>query len=293
MGRHRMTLRSVAKTTISSVFLSGVVLFIVVPFLMVVFASLKPFPELNDIANRTVLRRIFPDNFLYLENYRLLLTGSAKLLNGVPFTLFIRNSLIVTLGSLVPASIVSLLAAHGFAVYDFPLKDAAFMLILSLLMVPDEMLSVPLYLVVARIGLVNTFVGIMLPSLVSVFGIYLMREAISVIPREYIECARIDGARELWILARVIAPMTRTSLVTFVIIKFFGTWNDYFWPLLVVTKEEIRTVTLGLAKFTTEIFQVYNELNAGVVLSLLPTLVLFFATRRYITRGLSAFGLKG
>jgi ABC-type glycerol-3-phosphate transport system permease component len=283
----------IVRLALTSLFLAAVLLFILLPFLMVVFASMKPFPELNDVANRSVLRRIFPDNFLNFENYRLLLTGKAKLLNGIPFTLFIRNSLIVTIGSLIPAALLSLLAAYGFAVYDFPFKGVAFMLILSLLMVPDEMISVPLYLVVAKIGLINTFFGIMLPGLCSVFGIYMMREAISVIPKEYIECARIDGAREIWILSRVVAPMTRASFITFIIIKFFGTWNDYFWPLLVVTKEEIRTVTLGLAKFTTEIFQVYNELNAGVVLSLIPTLILFFATRRYIARGVTAFGLKG
>jgi ABC-type glycerol-3-phosphate transport system permease component len=283
----------IVRFALTTLFLTAVLLFILLPFLMVIFASMKPFPELNDVANRGVLRRIFPDNFLNFENYRLLLTGQAKLLNGIPFTLFIRNSLIVTIGSLIPAALLSLLAAYGFAVYEFPFKDVAFMLILSLLMVPDEMISVPLYLIVARIGLVNTFFGIMLPGLCSVFGIYMMREAISVIPKEYIECARIDGAREIWILTRIIAPMTRASFITFLIIKFFSTWNDYFWPLLVITKDEIRTVTLGLAKFTTEIFQVYNELNAGVVLSLLPTLILFFATRRYITRGVTAFGLKG
>jgi len=163
---------------------------------------------------------------------------------------------------------------------------------LGLLIVPMEMVSIPLYLIITRLRLANTYVGIAIPFAISAFGLFIVKDSIEPIPSDYIEAARIDGASEPWILIRIILPMVKMAIVTFIIIKFLWTWNEYFWPLLVVNTDKMKTVTLGLSRFSTGYFKVYSELTAAVVLSLTPILVMYIFTRRFIVKGVVLSGLK-
>lgn len=277
---------------VSYIFLVFMVLFILVPFLMMVLTSFKSMAEINDVVSRNLFKRIFPDRITNLRNYILVINGKSDQLNGISFLVFVKNSLVVTFVSLIPATFLTLTAGYGFAKFDFPLKKALFYLILGMLMVPMQMISIPLYLVVVRIRLIDTYPGIMLPFIISFFGIYMVKEAIEPIPTDYIDAARIDGASEFWIFTRVILPMISNTVVTFIIIKFLWTWNEYFWPLLVVNSEKMKTVTLGLSKFSNALFQRYSELTAAVVLSLIPIFLLFVFTRRLIVQGILMSGLK-
>jgi multiple sugar transport system permease protein len=276
----------------SRMFLLLMLLFMLLPFFMMIVTSLKSAPEINDVANRGLLQRTFPDHWLNFENFQAVITGTSPMLHGVSFLVFIRNSLIITLVSLVPALALAVTAGYGFAKFTFPGKQIFFFLLLGLLMVPIESISIPLYLVVARLGLVDTYLGVMLPFMISAFGMFMIKQAIEAIPQDYIEAARVDGCGEFWILFNVILPMIRPTVVTFMVIKFLWTWNEYFWPYLVTNVDEMKPITVGLAKFSNELFQDYGPLTASVVLTIIPTLLIFFVSRRFIVRSITMSGLK-
>jgi multiple sugar transport system permease protein len=277
----------------SRLFLLVMLAFMLLPFFMMLVTAFKSAPEINDVASRGLVRRTLPDDWRNLENFWAVVTGTSPMLHGVSFLVFIRNSLIITLGSLVPAVIFAVTAGYGFAKFSFPGKHVFFFLLLGLLMVPIESISIPLYLVVARLGLVDTYLGIMLPFMISAFGMFMIKQAIEGIPQDYIEAARVDGCGEFWILFHVVLPMIKPTIATFVVIKFLWTWNEFFWPNLIVNDDTMKPITAGLAKLSTEQFVEYGPLTAAVVLTLIPTLLLFVFTRRYIVRSIAATGLKG
>jgi len=268
-------------------------LFMLLPFFMMTVTSFKTAPEINDVANRGLLQRVLPDRWFNSENFRAIIQGTSPMLNGVSFLIYIRNSLIITIVSLVPALLLAITAGYGFAKFNFPLKTTMFFMLLALLMVPMESISIPLYLVVARMGLVDTYLGIMLPFMISAFGMFMIKQAIEAIPQDYIDAARVDGCGEFWILFNVVLPMIRPTVVTLVVIKFLWTWNEYFWPYLVANSDDLKPMTLGLTKFSNELFQDYGPLTASVVLTIIPTLLIFIVTRRFIVRSITVTGLKG
>jgi len=277
----------------SRAFLLVMLLFMLLPFFIMFVTAFKSAPEINDVASRGLIRRTLPDHWLNLENFRDVILGTSPMLHGVSFLVFIRNSLIITLGSLVPAVILAITAGYGFAKFRFPGKHVFFFLLLGLLMVPIESISIPLYLVVARLGLVDTYLGVMLPFMISAFGMFMIKQAIEGIPQDYIEAARVDGCGEFWILLNVILPMIRPTVVTFIVIKFLWTWNEYFWPYLVTNQDQMKPITVGLAKFSNELFQDYGPLTASVILTIIPTLLIFIFSRRFIVRSITISGLKG
>ncbi len=280
-------------TIITDILLVMFLIFVLVPFFMVVFTAFKTAPEINDMPNRSLWRRIRPDSFLNLENFKAVLNGSAKQLNGVPFTNFIVNSLIVTIVSLFPALFLALTAAYGFAKFEFPGRKICFYAFLGLVMVPMEMISIPLFMTVSRMHLVNTYVGIMIPSFISAFGTLLCKEAMEPIPDSYIEAGRIDGAGEFVIFSKLIVPMISGAIVTFVVIKSTWCWNEFFWPYLVVSEEKMKTITLGLSKFSNDLFKEYGQLNAAVLISILPLFIVFILGNKQIKNGLMHNGVKG
>ncbi|MDR2534504.1 MAG: carbohydrate ABC transporter permease [Treponema sp.] len=288
-----MGIKEIAGKIITVILLIFFFVFILIPFLMIVLTALKTSPEIMDMPNRTLWRRLMPDSFANFENIKAVFFGYASQLNGVPFYRFIANSIIVTFFSLIPSLALALTAAYGFAKYQFPGKTLLFYLFLGLVMIPMEMISIPLFLIVSRIRLINTYPGMMIPGFISAFGTFLLKAAMEPIPDSYIEAGRIDGAGEFWIFRKIITPMTQASIVTFIVIKATWSWNDFFWPLLVVNEERMKTVTLGLAKFSSDLFKEYGQLTSGVLISILPLLLVFIFCNKYIKSGLMSAGIKG
>lgn len=280
-------------TIFSHILLALFFIFVLIPFVMIIFTAFKTTPEINDMPNRTLIQRILPENWTNFSNIVSVWNGTASQLNGVPFYKFIINSLIVTLCSLIPSMILALTAAYGLAKYDFPCKNIIFYLLLGLVMIPMEMISIPLFMMVSKVHLVNSYIGMMIPSFISAFGTFLLKEAMEPIPNSYIEAARIDGAGEFMIFRKIIIPMITSALVTFVVIKCTWSWNELFWPLLVVSTEGKKTVTLGLAKFSNDLFKEYGQLNSAVLLSIIPLLAIFIFAHKQIKTGLMGSGIKG
>jgi ABC-type glycerol-3-phosphate transport system permease component len=267
--------------------------FIIVPFVMIVLTGLKSNPEIIDMPNRDILHRIIPDSFANFENIKNVFAGKTVAQNGFPLYRSIFNSFIVVLVTIIPSLVLALTAAYSFAKFQFPGKEIFYYLFLGMLMIPTEMTSIPLFLIVSKMHLVNTYPGLMVPSFMSAFGTFLLRAAMEPIPKSYIEAGRIDGAGEFWIFRKIIVPMVQSHIVTFLVIKSVWTWNDFFWPLLVVSEERMRTVTLSLNRFVTDLIKYWGEVCAAVVISIIPLLIIFIIFNANIKTGLMNTGIKG
>jgi ABC-type glycerol-3-phosphate transport system permease component len=267
--------------------------FIIVPFVMILLTALKPNPEIIDMPNRDIFHRIIPDSFFNFTNIKNVFLGDTVAQNGFPLYRAVINSLILVLVTIIPSLILALTAAYSFAKFQFPGKEIVYYLFLGMLMIPTEMTSIPLFMIVSKLHLVNTYMGLMVPSFMSAFGTFLLRAAMEPVPKSYIEAGRIDGAGEFWIFRAIIIPMVQSHIVTFLVIKSVWTWNDFFWPLLVVTEERMRTVTLTLNRFVTDLIKYWGEVCAAVVISIIPLLIIFIAFNSNIKTGLMNTGIKG
>jgi multiple sugar transport system permease protein len=251
------------------------------PFFWMAVTALKTVPEIQRVP-----LTIAPDRWSNLDNFR-------EVFQRQPFARFLLNSALVATVSALSSAIVSSLAGYGFAKFRFPGHGVFFFAIVGILMVPFQSVVVPLYQWVSRLDLLDTYLGILAPDLVSVFGVFLMRQSIEVVPTDYIDAARIDGASEFGIFWRVIVPSVKPALATLVIVKFMWTWNELFWPLVVVNSPSMKVVTLGLLSFTNMYFIEYNLVTAAAVLSVLPILIVFLFCQKWVVRGVVMSGLKG
>jgi ABC-type glycerol-3-phosphate transport system permease component len=250
------------------------------PFFWMAITSLKTAPEIQRVP-----LQILPDHWTYLDNYREVFQREA-------FGRYLFNSALVASISAVSSLVVSSLAGYGFAKFRFPGREVFFLGIISILMVPFQSVVVPLYMWMNRLGLLDTYLGIVAPDLVSVFGVFLMRQAIEVIPNDYIDAARIDGCGELRIFWKVILPSVKPALATLLIIKFMWSWNGFFWPLIVINSPSMKVVTMGLMSFTNIYFIENNLVTAAAMLSILPILVIFLVLQKWVVRGVVMSGLK-
>ncbi len=251
------------------------------PFFWMAVTSLKTAPEIQRVP-----LQIPPDNWLNFGNY-------VEVFKREPFLRFIFNSALVAVIAAVSSVVVSSLAGFGFAKYRFPGRDFFFLAIIGILMVPFQSVVVPLYVWMNELGLLDTYAGIVAPDLVSVFGVFLMRQAIEVIPDDYIDAARMDGASDLRIFFSIVLPSVKPAIATLLIIKFLWSWNEFFWPMIVTTSPEMKVVTIGLTSFTNMYFIEYNLLTAAAVLSVLPILLIFVLLQRWVVQAVVMSGLKG
>jgi ABC-type glycerol-3-phosphate transport system permease component len=251
------------------------------PFFWMAVTSLKTPPEIIRVP-----LQVAPDHWGNLNNYR-------EVFQRENFLRYLFNTALVASVAALSSLVVSALAGYGFAKFHFPGRDAFFLAIVGILMVPFQSVVVPLYMWVNRFGLLDTYLGIVAPDLVSVFGVFLMRQAIEVIPNDYLDAARIDGCGELQIFFKVVLPSIKPAIATLLIIKFMWNWNEFFWPLVVINSPSMRVVTIGLMSFTNIYFIEYNLLTAAAVISILPILLIFLFLQRWVVQAVVMSGLKG
>ncbi|XKG97337.1 carbohydrate ABC transporter permease [Pelagibacterium halotolerans] len=218
--------------------------------------------------------RILPNVFEW-DNF-------AKAWTQLPFGRFFLNSMIVSVSVTIITVIVSCLSGYAFARLKFPGRDALLMAYLGTLMVPAIMLIIPLFLIVNSLGMVNTFQGVILPVSFSTFGAFLMRQFFMSIPKELEEAARIDGASRLRILVSVIVPLSMPAIGLLSLFTFIGQWNNFLWPLIVLTGSENATLPVGLTMFQTQQGTQWNFIMAGAALSMLPGIVLAILLQKLI-----------
>jgi len=220
-------------------------------------------------------------------------TNFSRALKQAPLGRYLLNSVIqstlVMAGQLLTAS----LAAYAFAFIDFKWRNFFFILFLSTMMIPWEATIIPNYLFIKQLGWTDTFQGLAIPFMATGFGTFLLRQFFLKIPSELQDAATMDGCGHLRFLVTIILPLARPALGTLAVYSFLQTYNQYLWPLLITNKSNMRTVQIGIALLQDEERLMINNIMAGVVFILIPTLVLFVVSNRQLIRGLTAGAVKG
>lgn len=253
----------------------------VMPMVWMLVAAFKPESEIA----------LWPPEFLprvwTLANF----TGAFE---TAPFARFFANSAFIATVSTGSVMLTSLIAGAVFGKYVFPLRNILFALVLATAIVPFEAYMIPLFLQLVAIDWINTYQGIILPYLFMAFGIFLMRQHVSsAIPGELMEAARVDGAGEWWILARVIAPLSGNALAAVGIFAFIQGWSIFIWPLLIANDQALFNMELGLTAFQFRFSADIGKLMAGSVMSVGPMLLVFLLMRRRIIENMALTGIKG
>ncbi len=210
-----------------------------------------------------------------------------------PFGRWFLNTLIVTTASVLGNLLFCSLAGYAFARIRFFGREVTFLLVLATLMIPFQVVMIPTFLIVKKLGLIDTLGALIVPNLCGAFGVFLLRQFFRTLPVELEEAARIDGASRLGVLFKIVLPLSAPALATLAVITFMWTWNDFLWPLITIYSEQNMTLQLGLTTFQGSHQTNTNLLMAANVMSMLPVLLLFFAAQRYFIRGIATSGLKG
>lgn len=206
---------------------------------------------------------------------------------------YFLNSLAVAIAGTLLSLLFNVSAGYAFAKLRWKGRDRIFQLLLAALVIPGQVAMLPLFLMLREIGLINSFAGVLVPVTASIFGIFLVRQYALSIPDELLEAARIDGASESRIFFQIVVPALTPVIITLALFSFLGIWNDFMWPLIVLTDQENYTLPVALAALSREHAQDNELMMAGAVLTILPVLGLFLMLQRYYIQGLLAGSVKG
>ena len=206
---------------------------------------------------------------------------------------YLANSVVLTLAVTLISLTVNVAAGYAFAKLQFAGRDRIFKTLLGALVIPAQVAMVPLFLMLKPLGLVNTYGGVIVPAAASIFGIFMVRQYALSIPSDILEAARIDGAGEFRIFRSVIVPVLKPIIVTLGVFTVLGTWNDFMWPLIVLSDQQLYTLPVALASLSREHVQDHELMMAGAVLTTLPVLCVFLMLQRYYIDGLMAGSVKG
>lgn len=267
--------------TILTVLILGLgALLMIAPFLWIISAAFGKTTEVFVLPPQWLPQSISFKNFE--DVFRL-----------VPYHLFMFNSVklavIVTLGQLITCS----LAAYAFARLQFPGRNALFLLLLASLMIPGQITIVPLFILVRNLGLYNTHAALILPALISPFGVFLLRQYFVTLPVELEDAARVDGASTFTIYWRIILPLSGPVLTTLAILTFVGMWNSYFFPLIMINSPELQVITVGLTLLRGQFGAgALGPIAAALAMAIVPVLIVFLILQKYIIKSIVSTGLK-
>ena len=261
--------------------LIAIALFTLFPLLWLVSTGLKS-PTENIFQSPPQLLPSLPT----LDNF-------SKVWQTLPFGQYLFNSTLVAVLTVGLNLLFCALAAYPLARLSFAPRDWIFSAIVSTIMIPFQIVMIPLYILTVQIGLRNTYLGMIFPSLASAFGIFLLRQAFMSVPKELEEAARMDGCSEIGLWWCIMLPAIRPALATLAIFVFIGSWSDFLWPLIVIQDESLYTLPLGVAKLAGTFSLDWRLVAAGSVISIAPVLILFIFLQRYIVPTETSSGVKG
>jgi multiple sugar transport system permease protein/sn-glycerol 3-phosphate transport system permease protein len=275
--------RQVAGKVVLYLLMALVAVTALLPIYWLVISSVKPSAEVH----------AFPPEWFPLPS-TWELGNYTQAWDAAPFGRLYLNSIVFGVVGTTLEICIATLSAYAFAFLRFPAKNLVFMAFLGAMMVPGTVVLLPNYLTVANLGWVNSYPGLIIPGLGSVFAMFLLRQHMLTLPAEVTEAAKVDGAGHLRILWSIIAPMSRPMLVTVAVISLVQRWNEFIWPLIVTTTDRVRTLPVGLMMLKTdEGYTDYGVVMAASVFVVVPVLVAFFVAQRQIIAGLTAGATKG
>ncbi len=263
-----------------SLFAAVLAVLFIIPMVYVAVSSLKPLNEIFEFPIRWIPRHVNLANFV-------------EPMVGKRFYIYFINSTFVAGTVTVVTLFVCSLAGYSLAKMDFRGRRPLFVLVLMTMMLPIEITMVPLAIIIRYLGMMNTYWGLIVPVMISPFAIFWMRQFMLTIPNDYADAGRIDGVGEFGIFWRLILPLSTPALGALAIFTFMSNWNSLIWPLIVATRNSIRTIPPAIIQFEGEFFSLWNELYAMAVISVLPTLLFFLVLRGRLIRGMAMVGIKG
>lgn len=216
----------------------------------------------------------------------------AQALTSFSFLSYFKNSVIVTVAATVLTLTINSMAAFALAKYNFRGRDFLFLLTLATIMIPLQVILLPVYQVVASLGLVNSLWGLIIPPAATPTGVFLLRQYMLTIPDDLLEAARIDGASEWKIFSRIVLPLCRPALAVVAIFSIIWRWNDFLWPLIIAQDERVYTLPVALARFNGQQVIPFNLVLAMSVMTILPIVLIFLFLQRHILTGIAQTGLK-
>lgn len=273
---------SIARALFRALIILSLALLFFVPLYWMILTALK---------SKSEALRLPPSFWLssaHWENF-------ARAFSAFPFMRFLANSLIVSIAILACQTFTVIPAAYAFARFKFKGSSLFFAITLASVMMPAQLVFLPVFILMTKLGLINHYPSLILPSAASAFGIFMLRQTFRQIPEELIEAARLDKSSELKTLFFVILPIARPSLAALGLLTFISSWNDYFWPLVLTTNDRVRTLPLGIASLKlleSGVSIPYQVVMAGNLLLILPILIVFTVARRHIIKAFTYMGEK-
>jgi len=272
--------RVILGRSIAYFLLWGGSMIMIAPFLWMVSTSLK-----EPGAVFTYPPKWIPDPVVWRNYY--------DAWKAVPFHMFFLNSVIVAVAVTFGQVLTSSLAAYAFARLRFPGRDKLFLAYLGTLMVPGQVTMIPIFILLRKMGWINTYKALILPGMFSAYGTFLLRQFFLTIPKALEDSAIIDGCSRFGIYWRIILPLSKPALATLTTFTFIGSWNQFLWPLIVTNSMRMKTLPIGLAAFQNLYGTEWNLMMAAAVIALLPVLIVYVFNQRFFTKGIVLTGLKG
>ncbi len=262
------------------VFLIILAMLVLVPVVWMAFGAFKPEKEIISWPPTFVPQTLTLQNFVDVQ----------KRINILRYML---NSVIYAGVTTLLAVVVNSLAGYAYAFYQFKGKNVFFLITLATMMVPFQVIMVPLFLVVFKLGMYDSYYGLIIPRIAVAGSIFMMRAAFAGLPKELAEAARIDGLSEFGIFFRIMLPQVKPAVITLIILSVNGSWNDLLWPMIVASSTNMRTLANGLALFIGQNTIEYGAAFAGALISLVPMFLLYLFGQKYFVEGMAGAGLKG
>lgn len=276
-SRREKRKKTFAQVILAIILLIGAI-FMIFPFVWMVASSLKNAQDIYTLS-------IVPPNPT-LDNY-------TTVLQETSYVRWFINSIVVASITTLSVAFFDSLAGYTLAKFRFPGATIIFVLILSTLMVPTEMLVIPWYVMSIELSWTDSYWGVMFPGVMSAFGVFLMRQFFMGVPNDLIDAARLDGFSEFRIFWNIALPLVRPAVAALCIFTFLGNWNAYIWPLIVIRSEEMRTLPVGIAFFSSESGSAFHLIMAAASLATIPVIIIFLIFQRHIIKGIALAGLKG
>lgn len=268
----RKILRIIALILVSIIFLG--------PFLWMVFTSFKPLAEALRLPPTFIPETWIPQNY-------------ADAWQSGPFLHYTKNSIIVTLSVVVLQLLTIIPASYAFAKMDFKCKKFLFSLILVTMMIPAQLIFLPVYLMFSKVNLINSYWSLILPWASSAFGIFLLRQRFMQVPDEIIEAAVLDNTPTWKIIYKIMLPQAKGTVITISLFTFISEWNDYFWPLVMTSNDDIRTLPLGVSMLKSTLDGIHwNTVMAGNVILILPIVIIYLFAQKEIIKAFTYSGIK-
>lgn len=264
---------------VSTLLMLFMLVIVAFPFLWMLISSFKAEPDIV-----TYPPSFFAPSYT-LDQYR-------RVFSAIPLWMYIRNTAIFAFGTTVISVLFDSMSGYAFARIRFKGRKVLFNLVLLTMMIPFQITMIPLFVQIFKMGLLNTFAGLILPRMTSAFGIFMMRSFFVGMPKDLEEAARIDGLNEAGIFFRIMTPLCKTAMLSLAVFTMMGNWNDLLYPLMLTTTTEMRTLPSGLAMFVGERVTQYGPSIAGSVISMLPLLLMYCFAQRYFIAGIAMSGMK-